>query len=206
MKASVPTALHLEDNSTSFLTPYSPGKLNTTYVSGEMGFNRMGMTCPFPVIVDPNVLPLAIIRKNTDVVKRNTFVPNANYNVVFDASTKIATVNGEIGWYNTSTHPFLPASGHYIALSIAFPDAVEFNASYDLASLKIGNAPIISTPPILSGQEKAERKLFVIVPVDTMMDPMSPNPVSIMIDWGINVETETIVVEFQNVTPMPSIP
>ena len=48
MKTTVPTALYIDERTKTNLTSYVSGKTNSTFVSGEAGYNRMHVTCPFP--------------------------------------------------------------------------------------------------------------------------------------------------------------
>ena len=196
MKATVPTALHLDDNTESFLTPYAPGKLNSTYVSGEMGFNRMGVTFPFPEVMESvpgtSTTPLNVVRVAGDVAKRS-ILANANYGLVFNPTTKIATVTGEIGLYTKAANNFLPANGNYIAISIAFPDILSADVNYDLMSLKVGAADALTIPPILSAQEKADEKVFILLPV---VAGNVGNSIDIVIKWNNAIAVETIKIAF----------
>lgn len=196
MKATVPTALHLDDNTDSFLTPYAPGKLNTTYVSGEMGFSRMGVTFPFPEVMESvpgtSTTPLNVVRAAGDVAKRSVLA-NANYGLAFNPTTKTATITGEIGHYTQAANSFLPGDGNYIALSIAFPSILSADVNYDLMSLKVGGAAALTTPPILSGQEKTDEKVFILLPVTA---PNIGNSIDIVIKWNNAIAVETIKVAF----------
>ena len=50
MKTTVPTALYIDERTKTNLTSYVSGKDNSTFVSGEAGYNRMHATCPFPTV------------------------------------------------------------------------------------------------------------------------------------------------------------
>ena len=60
-------------------------------------------------------------------------------------------------------------------------------------SLKVGAADALTIPPILSAQEKADEKVFILLPV---VAGNVGNSIDIVIKWNNAIAVETIKIAF----------